>query len=77
MTTITSQQFPATNCGRQHKQCLATPRKQLGLLRTLKKWHQNWKGRQALGSLPDDMLKDIGVTRSDADIESEKPFWKD
>ena len=77
MTTITPQQFQPATCGRQPEQCQATPRKKLGLLNTLKKWHQNSRGRQALGSLSDDMLKDIGVTRSDADIESEKPFWKD
>src|SRR5262245_51222390 len=32
--------------------------------------------RQALAQLDDDALKDIGVTREQADAEAAKPFWK-
>jgi uncharacterized protein YjiS (DUF1127 family) len=32
--------------------------------------------RQALALLDDDALKDIGVTRQQANAEAAKPFWK-
>lgn len=32
--------------------------------------------RQALAQLDDKALKDIGVTRRQADAEAAKPFWK-
>jgi uncharacterized protein YjiS (DUF1127 family) len=32
--------------------------------------------RQALSSLDDRLLEDIGVTRQEADVEAAKPFWK-
>jgi uncharacterized protein YjiS (DUF1127 family) len=32
--------------------------------------------RQALSQLDDNALKDIGVTRRQADAEAAKPFWK-
>jgi uncharacterized protein YjiS (DUF1127 family) len=32
--------------------------------------------RQALAQLDDDALKDIGVTREQANAEAAKPFWK-
>ncbi|HWA45105.1 MAG TPA: DUF1127 domain-containing protein [Hypericibacter adhaerens] len=32
--------------------------------------------RRALIDLGDDMLKDIGITRSEADRESRMPFWR-
>ena len=32
--------------------------------------------RRALQRLSDQMLKDIGLTRRDAEIEIGKPFWR-
>jgi uncharacterized protein YjiS (DUF1127 family) len=32
--------------------------------------------RQALAQLDDHDLKDIGMTRQEADAEAAKPFWK-
>ena len=32
--------------------------------------------RNALARLDDDMLKDIGLTRAEAEEEAAKPFWK-
>lgn len=32
--------------------------------------------RQALSSLDDRMLRDIGVARAEADREAGKPFWR-
>ncbi|GDY25479.1 DUF1127 domain-containing protein [Agarivorans sp. Toyoura001] len=34
------------------------------------------KSRKELASLPDYLLKDIGVSRAEAMHEAEKPFWK-
>jgi uncharacterized protein YjiS (DUF1127 family) len=28
-------------------------------------------------ALSDDMLKDIGISRAQADLEGSKPFWRD
>ena len=33
--------------------------------------------RRALLALSDDMLKDIGISRAQADLEGSKPFWRD
>jgi uncharacterized protein YjiS (DUF1127 family) len=32
--------------------------------------------RRQLGELNDAMLRDIGLTRSDVDVETRKPFWR-
>jgi uncharacterized protein YjiS (DUF1127 family) len=32
--------------------------------------------RMLLAQLPDNLLKDIGVTRSEAQMEASKPFWR-
>lgn len=40
-------------------------------------WIDRARSRQALGGLPDRVLKDIGVSRAEAAREADKPFWKD
>lgn len=40
-------------------------------------WHERWKQRQALLALDDHLLKDIGVSRSQAEDEGGKPFWRE
>lgn len=45
-------------------------------LATIKRWHARYKQRRQLSQLPAEMLKDIGVSRTDALIEANKPFWK-
>lgn len=47
------------------------------LLRRVARWHLNWRTRRQLACLPGYMLKDIGVSRVDAEQEANKPFWKD
>ena len=47
----------------------ATPFYQIWLIRL--------KQRRQLARLSDVMLKDIGISRSDADAEASKPFWKE
>ena len=40
-------------------------------------WAEVSRQRRALLALSDDMLKDIGISRSQADAEGSKPFWRD
>jgi uncharacterized protein YjiS (DUF1127 family) len=39
-------------------------------------WAEVSRQRRALLALSDDMLKDIGISRSQADVEGSKPFWR-
>lgn len=38
-------------------------------------WQRRSRERAVLAGLPDDMLKDVGLTRADVEIEANKPFW--
>ena len=38
-------------------------------------WLQRWRERRMLAELSDHMLKDIGVSRADIDVETRKKFW--
>lgn len=40
-----------------------------------RQWYITWRTRRQLARLPDVMLKDIGVSRSEAEQEAHKPFW--
>lgn len=48
--------------------------KGLGLFAT---WFLRGRARQQLRQLDELTLRDIGITRYDAEIEANKPFWKD
>lgn len=41
----------------------------------LNEWRQRARSRRELAGLSDRCLRDIGVTRYDADREARKPFW--
>jgi uncharacterized protein YjiS (DUF1127 family) len=43
----------------------------------LLRWHQLARQRRALLTLNDRMLKDIGITRAEAQREASRPFWSD
>lgn len=45
-------------------------------LSTVILWLERGRSRRALAALDDHQLRDIGVTRADAQLESEKPFWR-
>jgi uncharacterized protein YjiS (DUF1127 family) len=52
-------------------------------LRTLFGWvvasartREKWRQRQALLGLDDHLLRDIGISREEAEREGRKPFWK-
>ena len=45
-------------------------------LALLGKWRRRSRGRSELAVLSDASLRDIGLTRYDADREAGKPFWR-
>lgn len=47
------------------------------LIHKVSRWHMNWRTRRQLARLPDFMLKDIGISRIDAEQEARKPFWNE
>ncbi len=44
-------------------------------LRTLLTWQERDQQRRALAQLDARMLKDIGLSRAEVDLELRKPFW--
>lgn len=42
----------------------------------LKEWHRRAQGRRELEALSDRCLRDIGLTRYEANREVRKPFWR-
>ncbi|MBM3548600.1 MAG: DUF1127 domain-containing protein [Alphaproteobacteria bacterium] len=51
-----------------------------GLLATvverLAEWQERARSRVLLGRMDDRMLRDMGISRSDVDVEVAKPFWR-
>jgi uncharacterized protein YjiS (DUF1127 family) len=45
-------------------------------LRLVALWRERARQRRALASLDDRMLRDVGITRYDAEHECSKPFWR-
>jgi uncharacterized protein YjiS (DUF1127 family) len=43
---------------------------------TLALWQQRAQGRRQLRTFDDHLLRDIGVTRLQAELEADKPFWR-
>ena len=54
----------------------STTRAWISIVDTIVSWRERACQRRALASLPDHMLKDIGISRVDAWREAEKPFWQ-
>jgi uncharacterized protein YjiS (DUF1127 family) len=42
----------------------------------LGEWRRRLRDRRALAAMSDRSLRDIGLTRYDADWEARKPFWR-
>lgn len=40
------------------------------------RWIERDRQRRALLALPDHLLTDIGISRADAVLEGDKPFWR-
>jgi uncharacterized protein YjiS (DUF1127 family) len=43
----------------------------------LREWHRRQNGRLDLARFDERMLRDIGLTRIDAEYEINKPFWRE
>jgi uncharacterized protein YjiS (DUF1127 family) len=43
---------------------------------TIGLWRERTRGRQQLLLLDDHVLRDIGITRPQAEAEANKPFWR-
>jgi len=43
---------------------------------TIVAWSRNYQTRQDLANMDERLLEDIGLTRSDARQEVQKPFWR-
>jgi uncharacterized protein YjiS (DUF1127 family) len=39
------------------------------------RWHALYRQRQQLAALSDEMLKDLGLSRVDIEVEANRPFW--
>lgn len=48
-----------------------------GVLASLRSWRRRYAERRQLASLDARTLRDIGITRADAQHEAAKPFWRD
>ncbi len=46
------------------------------LWETLFTWRERARQRRHLASLEDRLLKDMGISRADAEREASKPFWR-
>jgi uncharacterized protein YjiS (DUF1127 family) len=44
---------------------------------SLREWRRRSRERAELATLDDRTLKDIGLTRADAEFLSNKPFWRE
>jgi uncharacterized protein YjiS (DUF1127 family) len=56
-------------------QTIATPRSNPSLLQRLSQAYGLWHQRQALRRLDDAALRDIGVSRAQAEAEARRPVW--
>lgn len=54
---------------------VAHPSALLRLVMRLQDWHERARGRRVLLSLNDQQLRDIGLSRADAEREGLRPFW--
>ena len=62
--------------GSHRQRSHSTTRAWISIIDTIVSWRERVRQRRALASLPDHMLKDIGISRVDAWREAEKPFWQ-
>jgi len=62
----------------RHRNAWHAPTRVAGrVLATLREWRRRAHDRAGLAKLDDRMLRDIGITRADAEFLSNKPFWRE
>lgn len=75
-----SSAIPASSAGGKATARPASAAKRAGwparLLDTLFNWQRRVEDRRRLSELDDRLLADMGISRTDAQYESSKPFWK-
>jgi uncharacterized protein YjiS (DUF1127 family) len=54
----------------------AVPHALVRAVATVSAWHERARQRRALVALSDPMLRDIGISRAQAQRESTRPFWR-
>lgn len=80
MSQTTPSAFDAS--GIAAPQAVASPRRAgvggvvAALFDGLATWTERRRQRWALERMPDHMLADIGLSRADAEQETDKPFWR-
>lgn len=42
----------------------------------LKQWNHRRRSRAHLDALPSHLLRDIGLSQAEAELEARKPFWR-
>jgi uncharacterized protein YjiS (DUF1127 family) len=47
-----------------------------GWIALLKEWWRRMQDRRMLATMSEQSLRDIGITRYDAEFEARKPFWR-
>jgi uncharacterized protein YjiS (DUF1127 family) len=80
-----AQHVPAPNFLRRHAAVLKLCGDAAGVVATwslrvgerLQLWRERYCQRRALGGLNDHMLKDLGLSRADAERETGKRFWEE
>ena len=76
MTVIPLHEIGGPRVG-SHRARYAPPVVVQRVLWTLREWRQRARDRSQLAQLDDRMLRDIGLTRADAEFLSNKPFWRE
>jgi uncharacterized protein YjiS (DUF1127 family) len=47
-----------------------------GWIALLKEWWRRMQDRRTLATMSEQSLRDIGISRYDAEFEARKPFWR-
>jgi uncharacterized protein YjiS (DUF1127 family) len=47
-----------------------------GLIALLREWWRRMQDRRTLATMSEQSLRDIGISRYDAEFEARKPFWR-
>ena len=68
------------SCSTESRMAIARPAivvpSPFGWTRLTGRMHARWQQRQDLRDLDDRLLRDIGITRRQAEREGSKPFWR-